>query len=76
MAEINFPNIKLTEEEIEKDVENETEELNEERIVGPQDEGDDDPDDTTPAEAVEQADEGGSIIDQPRKKMELHEDWD
>lgn len=48
----------------------EDKDLNEERLVGPSDEGDDDPADTTPAEASEQADEGGKILEEERKRKQ------
>ena len=60
----------LDEDTIKEDVNNEAEDLNEERLVGPQDEGDDDPTDTTPAEAEEQADEGEEILKKLRKPEE------
>ena len=42
---------------VKRELEGEPEELDEDRTVGTSDEGDDDPTDTTPAEASEQADE-------------------
>ncbi|OGN00576.1 MAG: hypothetical protein A3B91_01740 [Candidatus Yanofskybacteria bacterium RIFCSPHIGHO2_02_FULL_41_29] len=64
---INFA-VVPTSDEIVEDVEGEKEDLNEERLVGPSDEGDDDPSDTTPAEAEELADEGGEIIKKLREE--------
>lgn len=63
------------EDTIEKDIVEE-EDLNEERLVGPKDEDDDDPSDTTPAEAEELADEGGEIIRKQREDQEKTGDWD
>ena len=66
--------IKLNNEEIEKDVEGDAEDLDEERIIGPKDEDDDDPADTTPAEASEQADEGEEILKRQRESITKHEE--
>ncbi|OGN07343.1 MAG: hypothetical protein A3B86_01145 [Candidatus Yanofskybacteria bacterium RIFCSPHIGHO2_02_FULL_38_22b] len=63
-------NIPIDEEIIKKELEGEEEDLNEERLVGPSDEGDDDPADTTPAEASEQADEGEKILEEERKRKQ------
>lgn len=60
----------LDDDTIIKDVAEGEEDLNEERLVGPQDEDDDDPADTTPAEAEELADEGEAIIEEQRKHQE------
>jgi len=63
-------NIPLDEETIREDVNNEEEGLDEDRTVGTSDEGDDDPTDTTQAEAEEQADEGEEILKKLRKPEE------
>ncbi len=64
----------LDNDTIEKDVNDEQEDLNEERLKGPKDEDDDDPSDTTPAEAEELADEGKAIIEEERKKHDRFEE--
>lgn len=66
----------LDDDTIKKDVSEESEDLNEERLIGPKDEDDDDPADTTPAEAEELADEGGAIIKKQREDQEKSGDWD
>lgn len=58
--------IPLTSDEITEDIDLD-EGLDEDRTVGPQDEDDDDPTDTTPAEAEKQADEGEEIFKRIRK---------
>ena len=58
----------LDNETIKDDVNNEEESLDEDRTVGTSDESDDDPDDTTPAEAEEQANEGEEIVKRMRNK--------
>ncbi len=64
----------LNEDEIKEDVEEKEESLDEERIIAPQDEDDQDIDDTTPAEAEELANEGEEILDEERKRSENPED--
>ena len=66
----------LDDDTIKKDVGEEADDLNEERLVGTKDEDDDDPSDTTPAEAEELADEGGEIIKKQREDQEKTGDWD
>ena len=56
-----------TDEDIIKEFEGE-EDLNEERLVGPSDEDDDDPSDTTPTEASELADEGEKLFEEGKRK--------
>ena len=68
--------IQLDEDTIKQEVNEEEEALNEERLVGTKDEDDDDPADTTPAEAEELADEGEAIIKQQREDQEKTGDWD
>ena len=64
-------NTNLDEETIKKELEGEEDkDLNEERLVGPSDESDDDPADTTPAEASELADEGGKILEEERRRKQ------
>jgi len=69
---INMININLrtalTSDEIVDDVEGKEEDLNEERLVGLSDEDDNDPSDTTPAEAEKLSDEGGDMFKEERKK--------
>lgn len=66
----------LDEETIKDDISGEEEDLNEERLVGPKDENDDDPADTTPAEAEELADEGEEIIKRERERQENPNTWE
>ncbi|KKT80807.1 MAG: hypothetical protein A3B99_05530 [Candidatus Yanofskybacteria bacterium RIFCSPHIGHO2_02_FULL_44_12b] len=62
-------NIKLNQDEIIAEVE-EQDGLDEDRTIGPQDEGDDDPADTTPAEAEELSDEGGEMLKEERERRQ------
>lgn len=67
-----YINEKDKETEIQREIAGEPE-PDEERIVGPADEGDNDPDDTTPNEATEQADEGEEIFKEERKRHQTHD---
>ena len=68
-------NTQNDEETIRRELEGEeNKDLNEERLVGPSDEDDDDPADTTPAEASEQADEGEEILKRQRESIIKHEE--
>lgn len=62
---INLDN-KLIEDTIKNDINNEPKFLDEDGTVGTSDEGDNNPSDTTSAEAEEQADEGEEILKRMR----------
>lgn len=62
------------EKTIKKELEGEPEDLDEDRTVGTSDEGDDNPADTTPAEASEQADKGEEILKRQRESITKHEE--
>lgn len=61
----------ITEDDIKKDVAGE-EDIDEERIVGTQDDSDQDEDDTTPSEAERSMDEGEEILKEERKHLQSY----
>ena len=65
-----------TQDEIIEDVENQEEDLEEERVVSPQDESDQDVDDTTPSEAEKLSNEGEEILDSERKRHQTHDQFE